>query len=55
MDFVVSKTVPDFMAQKMFGEDQLCFKELYDVKLGVINEHVYSVIVSLFLHYSKYF
>jgi len=40
------------MAQKIFGEDQPCFSELFDVKHSVINEHVYSLIVLLFPCYS---
>ena len=28
MDFLVFTTVPDFMAQKIVGEDKLCFKEV---------------------------
>jgi len=52
MDFLVFTTVPDFMAQKIFGEDQLCFGELFDVKHSVINGHVYSLVVLLFLCYS---
>jgi hypothetical protein len=52
MDSLVSSTVPDFIAQKIFGEDQLCFNELFDVKHGVISNHICSLIVLLFLYYA---